>query len=290
MDISTREDSTMDSEITSETTDKDWFRAVKIYHEQSFGSLTVFLDSAQALECGLNQEDIRAFRRAVQSFDTKWQAAAKAYIQGKFTTRKKFVSSGKFLKMGFSPSREHAEVLRFALKFYDEETKYRQNANSEAVTTAGRWGGFAKPITGTHKVRTPNQVIGFDKDVMENENAPTLVRLEDDMSFELSSSGSGESSITCSVFERDAKKQGEVGYVEGLLCDLCDKGGERNPVNGMIFFIFAVIPLVVFAKLGIVMTILFPGLKKKEVEEVPTDIESVWDEMRANICLVDGTY
>jgi len=148
--------------------EKDWFHAVKCYHESNFTSPLTFLNSDLAEKFGLDPDDAREFRRAVQSFDTKWQAAAKVYIQEKYTTRKKFVSSGTFFKLGFSPSREHAEILRYALKFYDEEIKYRENANSSETTVAGRYGGCVKPMYASTKVRTPHRVVGFDESVIND--------------------------------------------------------------------------------------------------------------------------
>jgi len=273
---------------------KDWFNAVKAYHENSFKSPVAFLNSVLAEQFGLSPEDLREFRRAVQSFETKWQAAASAYIQGKFTTRKQFLSSGKFLNLGFVPSREHGEVLRFALKFYEGERRYRQNANSNEVTTAGRYGGNMKPMYSTTKARTSHRLVGFDQDVFNDTTAILeLLDLCDDQSAESMSRLSGESSIASTQgIHYICSSRKEPSYVQCLLEQLGEDRANRNPVDAMVFFAFAIIPLVFFAQIRSVMRVLLPfdmlwGTKE---DDLPVDIEDEWERLRANALTASDTF
>lgn len=250
-----------------------------------------FLQSDYAEGFGLTVDDVREFRRAVQSFDTKWQAAARAYIQGKYTKRKQFVSSGAFLKLGFTPSRDHAEVLRYALKFYEEETSYRQNANSSEVTVAGRYGGCSKPMYAASNVRTPHRVVGFDDTIInDNDKVPNMVELPDDSSAESISRLSGDVSVACSSSQKVGESLGDGNdYVQALLCELSSDRVNNNSLDNMIFFIFAVIPLVFFAQLRAVVAILLPSSREGESSKTddPLDIEAAWRELRAHTLLLD---
>lgn len=276
----------MTDDISIESVTTNWFHAVKCYHENNFRSALAFLESDHAEAFGLTVDDVREFRRAVQSFDTKWQAAARAYIHGKYTKRKQFVSSGAFLKLGFAPSREHAEVLRYALKFYEEETSYRQNANSSEVSVASRYGGCSKPMYAASSVRTPHRVVGFDKSVInDTDKIPSMVELPDDSSAESISRLSGDGSVAIGDTSVDGND-----YVQALLCELSGDRKNSNTVDTMMFFVFAVIPLVVFAQLRAVASILFPS-KCREGEsskiEDQLDIEAAWRELRAHTLLLD---
>lgn len=269
--------------------EKDWYHAVKSYHEHSFRSPLTFLSSDRATEFGLDLDNIREFRLAVQSFDARWQAAVKVYIQGRYTTPRKFVSSGKFLKLGFSPSREHAKVLGFALKFYEEEGRYRHNANSDEVTAVGRYGGSAKPMYAITKTRTPHRVVGFDQNAIEGaDDIPTLVDLSDDLSAESISRLSGDCSITNSMYNismYDRRK-----YVQVLLSELSYDRRNKNSLDAMMFFIFAVIPLCIFCQLRAVAEILLPFdflWSKEEVEEEPEGIEDEWQKLRSMALMLE---
>ena len=282
----------MTDDISIETVATNWFHAVKCYHENNFRSAMSFLESDHAEAFGLTVDDAREFRRAVQSFDTKWQAAARAYIHGKYTKRKQFVSSGAFLKLGFAPCREHAEVLRYALKFYEEETSYRQNANSSEVTVAGRYGGCSKPMYAVSTVRTPHRVVGFDDNIInDSDKVPSMVELPDDSSAESISRLSGDCSVACSSSQKvgDSIVHGN-DYVQALLWELSGDRVDKNALDTMMFFVFAVIPLVVFAQLRALLGLLFP-LQGREgdsckIEDQP-DIEAAWRELRANTLLLD---
>lgn len=274
-----------------ETLDKDWYHATKSYHEHGFQSPPSFLTSDRAKEFGLDLDDIREFRRAIQSFDAKWQAAVRVYIQGKFTTPRKFVSSGKFLKLGFSPSRDHAEVLRFALKFYEEERKYRQNAKSNEITAVGKYGGSIKPMYAPTKPRTPHRVVGFDHiSIDDGHSVPTLVDLNDDLSAESLSHLSGDSSIANSISNISTRYCGRK-YIQVLLSELSSDRRNNNPFDAMFFFVFAVIPLIVFAQFRAVAQVLLPFdfiWSKQLVEEAPDGIEEEWQKLRADTLMLDG--
>ncbi len=271
--------------------EKNWFYAVKCYHEGDFRSAISFLVSDLAAKFGLDEDDVRDFRRAVQSFDTKWQAAAKAYVQGKYSTRKQFVSSGTFLNLGFSPCREHAEVLRYALKFYREERNYRHNANSSEVTVAGRYGGCAKPMYASTKVRTPHKVVGFDDGVVhDNDGVPILVDLHDDSSAESISRLSGDNSVAFSLHNSGENTIDGHDYIQTLLYELSGDRSNKNPMDTMIFFLFAVIPLVVFSQLRAAVAVILPLDSRKPNEpcdEDPTDIEAAWRRLRANALMIE---
>lgn len=279
----------------SETIQKDWFRAVEVYNRLDFRAASTFLSTHYAKELGLGEDDVREFRRAVQSFDAKWQAAARAYKEGKFATRKKFVSSGKFLKMGFSPSREHAEILRFALKFYEEERLYRQNASSEEVSTVGRWGGTMKPMFVENKQRILGTVVGFETQEMptgeDDRSIPSLVHVDDDNSAASSSRNSGASSVTCSLSEHGTMKtrRPREDDIDVLLNEFSDHVDGDNPLNALMYLLFAILPIIVFAKAWYIAKQALGGhLNSEDDEEGPSDIETVWEEMRAEAMCVIG--
>lgn len=288
------------TEDTSETVDtdtspeKDWFHAVEVYNKLKFQVASNFLDSDHAKHFGLDQDDIREFRRAVHSFDAKWQAAAKAFKEGKYPTRKKFVSSGKFLRMGFTPCREHAETLKFALKFYEEEILYRENANSDEVTTQGRWGGTVKPMFVENKSRIPDEVIGFETNDIEasrdDRSIPSLVQVDDDTSSATSSRNSGTSSVTCSLSDSScsSKQKVSVGDLDSLLDEFSDCVEGNNPWNVMIFLLFAILPILVFAKVRSAVLIIIRSGQDSEKVKGSTDIEMVWEEMKADALLTIG--
>ena len=106
--------------------DKDCYQAVQAYYRGCCDDVKTFLASATAAEYGFGVEDYREFRRAIHCFDARWQAAAKEYSEGKYKNVKAFISSSKFLQLGFSPSREHAHVFRYVMKFYEEEPDFRE--------------------------------------------------------------------------------------------------------------------------------------------------------------------
>jgi hypothetical protein len=276
---------------STDSIERDWYHGAKSYHEHGFNSPLSFLSSDKANEFGLGIDDVRDFRRAVQSFDAKWQAAVKVYIQGKFETPRKFVSSGKFLKMGFTPSRDHSEVLRFALKFYEDERRYRQKANSNEITTAGRYGGSIRPMYAATKTRTPHQVVGFDQMAIKDGcDVPCLVDLnDDDQSAESISRLSGDSSVANSIYHI-SKTHGSRHYIQVLLSELSWDRQNTNPFDAMMFFVFAVIPLVLFAQFRAVAEILLPFdflWTKEDVEEEADDIEDEWQKLRANALMLE---
>jgi hypothetical protein len=282
---------------------KDWFDAVRAYHELAYHSPITFLNSDHAVDNGLGPDDIREFRQAVQSFNKKWQVAARAYIEGKFTTPKKFVSSGKFLKIGFVPSRDHVAVLGFAIKFYEEDAKYRQNVESSAVAAIGKYGGSIKPMYSASKSRMSHRVVGLEKYTMDEGSIPTLVdvNISDDSSTESSSRLSDDRSEILSAFEKPrayavSKRYREItmdrsDFARVLFCELSMERPHRNPIDAMMFFVFAIIPLLVFAKIRAILALVLPiEASPLKNECSPENVDDEWKEIRANALLLDEQY
>lgn len=289
----------MQNEKANEAAVKNWFLAAKYYHDAKFSTPGSFLKSAHAVEFGLDEGDIREFRHAVQSCDAKWQTAVRIFVQDKYTTKRQFLRSGKFLRMGFSPSREHADILTFAIKFYHEEKKYRDNANSPSTATTGRWAD--KSMFDSIKSPTPSKVVGFDQKIIGTDRLPSLLEVEDDSSDASHSRISGGSSITCSVFGNKSQNQvrllskstnnGDSTHI--LLVRLEEDRGDRRTADAMMFLVFAVIPLVIGSKIGeIFLAIMTSTSNNLEVKtgERASDIESVWEDLKAITLLPEGEF
>jgi len=252
------------------------------------------------MDNGLIPDDIREFRRALQSFDKKWQAAARAFIEGKFTTPKQFVCSGKFLKLGFAPSRDHAATLTFAIKFYTEDAKYRRNVESSAVAAIGKYGGSIKPLYSPSKSRNSRDSYGaeisFDDcsvpklvDVSRSDDSSSASssRLSDATPEELLESAKARL-YTVSTRYREICTE-RTDFARMLFCELSMDRPDRNFVDSMMFFIFAIIPLVFFAKLRWMLAYVLPieASPVKTVIQSPENIEDEWNEIRANALMLD---
>lgn len=283
---------------------KDWFDAVVAFHEHGYHSTIVFLESGHGTENGLGPDDNREFRRAVQSFGKTWRAAARVYVEGKYMTPKKFVSSGKFLKLGFAPSRDHVAVLSFAIKFYKEEPRYRQNIESPEVAAVGKYGGSIKPIYSSNKSRSSYRVVGpaVQKpnkddgdsiptlvdiiDISDDSSAESLSRLSDDRS-EMYPSPSKTRAYAVSERYREIASE-KSDFCRVLFCELSMERSERNPVDALMFFVFAVIPLLLFAKVRAFLACFLPiQPSPKKNEHIPENVEDEWNELRANALMLD---
>jgi hypothetical protein len=269
--------------------DKDWYQTVKVYHESDFKSLNCFLGSPLAAQHGFSTEDYRKFRRAAQTFDAKWQAAIRAYQEGKFSTRKAFISSSKFLSLGFTPSREHGHVLRYALQFYDEEFEFRQSANSKIVSAASRW-GVERPCIVSPELNMISNLISYENDNFLDIEAVRRVCDADSVDPSELSQISGESSTTgySSADDEEAKLRlshpdsSERDYIEEFMRDLTKDPNESNGLATMIVFLFAIVPLIIFSKMESTVSILLPRSvsksKRKDdetIDPIGTYIESI---------------
>ena len=169
--------------------DKDCYQAVKAYHNGDFdGDIKRFLASDEAAEFGFGLEDHREFKRATKCFDARWQAAAKVYFEGNFKRPKTFVSSYKFLKLGFFPSRENVHILRHALRFYEEEMDFRETAKSNrsvALATRG-WGSKTPLIVSPSRINVISNFIQNEQDHISVETSGSL----GEMSLYIETSGS----------------------------------------------------------------------------------------------------
>lgn len=294
--------------------DKDCYQAVKAYHNGNFsGDIKCFLASDAAAEFGFGLEDYREFKRATKSFESRWQAAAKAYFEGNFKRPKTFVSSYKFLKLGFFPSRENVHILRHALRFYEEELDFRETAkSSKSVALAGRgWGSKTPLIVPPTKINVISNSIEDNLDHVSVETPGSLCESSisqksggnsrNDSSFEWSvasishttlssltkecaddscvssvtqsltisseieepqeegshlsdlSSAQDETAVTNSheeVFSNEAlilekspqKRNNDLGKI---FQDILKDSSDSNAVSNLIFFLFAVVPLLV---------------------------------------------
>ena len=289
--------------MDNDETQKDWYDAVRAYQEHSFQSPIAFLNSEHAIDNGLGPDDIREFRRAVQSFDKKWQAAARAYIEGKFTAPKKFVSSGKFLRLGFAPSRDHVAVLGYAIKFYTEDAKYRRQVESSAVAAIGKYGGSIKPMYSASKSRMSYKMVQPEPSCVNNGSIPTLVNIDmsDDSSSASSSRLSDDRSEDLPEAEKPrtyavSKRYREIStentdFARVLFCELSMDRPHRNPVDAMMFFVFAVIPLLFFAKLRAILAYVLPIEASPSKNEIsPENVEDEWKKIRANALMLDEVY
>jgi len=121
-----------------------------------------------------------------------------------------------------------------------------------------------------------------------------LVDLHDDSSAESISRLSGDSSVTFPSFNNNGISAIDGhNYVETLLRELSGDRMNKNPMDAMIFFLFAVIPLVAFAQLREAAMILLPshGLKNKaRSNKDPMDIEAAWQELRANALMLEEEF
>jgi hypothetical protein len=284
-------------------TGKDWLNAVKAYHEHEYRSHIAFLDSVHAIDYGLGPNDGREFRWAVQGFEKKWQTAARAYIEGKFTTPKQFVSSGKFLNLGFVPSREHMTVLGYAIKFYDEDARYRREAGNSVVTTSGRYGSTSKATHSGSKSRMSRTVSGIEKRTFEGRGVPALVNvhISDDLSADSSSRLSDDRSEISQDFGKPkgyavSERYREISieksdFARVLFCELSIDRPHRNSVDAIVFIVFAIIPLLLFAKLREMLASFLPIESSPVKNHVPPEnVEDEWTELRANALMLNERY